>query len=218
MTRGILLKRDFGSLINNPKYSDIEILCQDGEKIYGIRAILAIRCDVLDKLLYNGMKESHESQIYFPQINSTEFKIILEYLYTGSIDKNSLNKDNIVETYIAIDYFQITELQDLLMESVKFILENNQDDNFSPELLSKAVIKLPNLTDNELFNLLIESVALIPLNSIKIGRLSYLALQHLLSSTYENKMPFMTSEYDVFRYSVILAKKEYLIMQQKLLN
>ncbi|CAG8549701.1 20888_t:CDS:2 [Rhizophagus irregularis] len=205
MTRGNSLENDLKLLINNPKYSDIEILCQDGKKIYGIRSILAARCEVLDKLLYNGMKESYERQITFPQIDSNEIKLIIEYLYTGSIDEESFNKDNIIEAYLAADYFQLTELQKLLLESIKIISEKK---NLSPELLSKTVVKLPTLVDNELLSLLTESVALIPLNSIAIGRLSFSALLHVLSFTYENEILFMTSEYNVFRYSVIMAAKK----------
>src|SRR2546430_16117093 len=98
MTRGYSLEQDLKLLINNPKYSDIEILCGNEKKLYGYRAILAARSDVFDRLLYNGMKESYESQISFPTINSSGMEIILEYIYTGSIKKESLAKDtNIVE-------------------------------------------------------------------------------------------------------------------------
>src|SRR3954447_11113238 len=66
MTRGYSLKQDLRLLINNPKYSDIEILCGDGKKLHACRAILAARSEVLERLLYNGMKESYENQITFP--------------------------------------------------------------------------------------------------------------------------------------------------------
>src|SRR6266498_5686795 len=99
MTRGYSLEQDLKLLINNPKYSDIEILCENEKKLYGCRAILAARSDVFDRLLYNGMKESYESQISFPTINSTEMEIILEYINTVSIKKESLAKNNIVEAY-----------------------------------------------------------------------------------------------------------------------
>ena len=84
MTRGYSLEQDLRLLLNNPKYSDIEILCEDEKKLHGCRAILAARSEVLDRLLYNGMKESYEKQISFPTINSTAMKIVLEYTYTGS--------------------------------------------------------------------------------------------------------------------------------------
>src|SRR5918912_1389290 len=99
MTRGHSLAQDLRLLVNNPKYSDIEILCGNEEKLYGCRAILAARSEVFDRLLYNGMKESYEKQISFPEINSSVMEIILKYVYTGSVEKESLTKDNIVEVF-----------------------------------------------------------------------------------------------------------------------
>ena len=103
MTRGYSLEQDLRSLINNPKYSDIEILCEDEKKLHGCRAILAARSEVFDRLLYNGMKESYDKQISFPKINSSEMEIILEYIYTGSIKEKSLIKDNVIEAFNAAD-------------------------------------------------------------------------------------------------------------------
>src|SRR3954467_9983966 len=119
MTRGYSLEQDLRLLINNPKYSDIEILCQDEKKLYGCRAILAARSDVFNSLLYNGMKESYEKQISFPKINSSGMEIVLEYIYTGSVKEGSLIKENIVEAFHAADYFQLPDLQDFTMKTVK---------------------------------------------------------------------------------------------------
>src|ERR1700722_502403 len=111
MTRGYSLEQDLRLLINNSKYSDVEILCEDERKLHGCRAILAARSEVFDRLLYNGMKESYENQISFPKISSSGMEIILEYIYTGSIKEESLIIDNIVETFYAADYFQLLNLQ-----------------------------------------------------------------------------------------------------------
>ena len=100
MTRGHSLGQDLRLLLNNPKYSDIEILCVDEKKFHGCRAILAARSEVLDRLLYNGMKESYEKQISFPKIHSSGMEIILEYVYTGLVKEESLTKDNIVEAFM----------------------------------------------------------------------------------------------------------------------
>src|ERR1700722_3267121 len=123
MSRGYSLEQDLRLLINNPKYSDIEILCENKKKLYGCRAILAARSEVFDGLLYNGMKESYENQISFPKINSSAMEIILEYIYTGSIKGESLTNDNIVEAFYAADYFQLPGLQDFITKTVKNILE-----------------------------------------------------------------------------------------------
>src|SRR5436189_1699031 len=210
MTRGYSLEQDLKLLINNPKYSDIEILCEDEKKLHGCRAILAARSEVFDRLLYNGMKESYEKQISFPKINSSGMEIILEYTYTGSIKEESLTKDNIVEAFYAADYFQLPDLQDFIMKIVKNTLEKYYTscaENYSPELLTKIAEIMPLSEDNILLNLLVEAVASMTLNNIEFGRLSIKALKYLLSCTYEKETPFATPEYEVFRYSTILAAK-----------
>src|SRR4051812_46024664 len=206
--RGNSLEQDLRFLINNPKYSDIEILCGDEEKLYGCKAILAARSEIFNELLYNGMKESYEKQISFPDISSAGMEIILVYTYTGSIKEESLTKDNIIEAFYAADYFQLPDLQNLIIKNVKDNLKKNNTENYSPELLSKAADTISFLEDNILLNLLVETVATIPLNAIEFSRLSIAALQHLLSCTYEKEKPFATSEYEAFRYSAILAAKQ----------
>ncbi|GBC28550.2 hypothetical protein GLOIN_2v1792429 [Rhizophagus irregularis DAOM 181602=DAOM 197198] len=67
---------------------------------------------------------------------------------------------------------------------------------------------MPLTEDNILLNLLIEEIATILLNDIEIGRLSITALQYFLFCTYEKEIPFATPEYEVFRYSAILAAKQ----------
>ncbi|GES97640.1 BTB/POZ protein [Rhizophagus clarus] len=208
MTRGCSLEQDLRLLINNPKYSDIEIICEDEEKLYASRVILAARSEVFDGLLYNGMKESYESQITLPTINSSGMKIILEYAYIGSIEKESLTKDNIIEAFNAADYFQLLKLQEFIISTVKNTIEDNYKDNYSPELLSKAVDTMILSEDNILLNLLVETLATTPLNTIEFGRLSIGALQYLLSCTHKKKKPFATPEYEVFRYCAILVSKK----------
>ncbi|GBB90706.1 hypothetical protein RclHR1_17740006 [Rhizophagus clarus] len=208
MTKGYSLEQDLRLLINNPKYSDLVILCEDEKKFHACRAILAARSEVFDRLLYNGMKESYENQISFPKINSAGMEIILEYTYTGSVKEESLTRDNIIEVLHAADYFQLTELQNFVVKTFENSLEKNSAENYSPELLSKAVNTMSLTEDNSLLNSLVEAVANIPLSTIEFGRLSITGLQHLLSCTYEKEMTFATPEYEVFRYSAILAAKQ----------
>ncbi|RGB27933.1 concanavalin A-like lectin/glucanase domain-containing protein [Rhizophagus diaphanus] len=208
MMRGYSLEKDLRLLINNPKYSDIEILCEDEKKFYGCRALLAARSEVFDRLLYNGMKESYENKISFPKINSVGMEIVLEYTYTGSIKEESLSKDNIIEAFYAAEYLQLLGLQDFIMKVLKNTFEKNQTENYSPELLSKFASKMPLTEDNILLNLLVEAVATIPLNTIEFGRLSIAGLQYLLACTYEKERSFATPEYEVFRYSAILSAKQ----------
>jgi len=113
-TRGNSLKQDLRLLINNPKYSDIEILCKDEKTLYGSRVILAARSNVFEGLLYNNGMRTYENKISFPGINSSGMNIILEYIYTGSVE-GPLTKDNIFEALHAADYFQLSKLKDELL-------------------------------------------------------------------------------------------------------
>ncbi|RIA94410.1 BTB/POZ protein [Glomus cerebriforme] len=208
MTKGYSLVQDLKSLINNQKYSDIEILCENRQKVYGSRAILAARSEVFDRLLYNGMKESYEKQISFPKINFSVMKIILEFIYTGSIREELVTKDNIIETFYAADYFQLQILKDFIIKIIKNTLKENCIENYVPELLSKRVKLMPLSENDNLLNCLVEIVALMSLNPFKIDQLSIAAFQYLLSHTHENEIPFVTPEYEVFRYSAIPAAKQ----------
>ncbi|CAI2183567.1 17173_t:CDS:1 [Funneliformis geosporum] len=204
MTRGISLSQDLSFLVNNPKYSDIEIHCGDGVKLYGCRALLAARSEIFDGLLYNGMRESFDNKISFPEISSSVMEIVLEFLYTGCEMENYLNHDNIIEVYHAADYFQMFDFRDSIFKLVKVILNVNQKQTCAPEFLTRAVSKMSASADCEFMDLLVESVAKIHLESIGPDRFSLKALQCLLSHTQDDKMiPFATPEYSVLRYSLI---------------
>ncbi|CAJ0636255.1 11887_t:CDS:2 [Entrophospora sp. SA101] len=191
-TRGILLSKDLKLLLNNPTYSDLKILCEDEVIVYGNKAILAARCEVLDKLLFNGMKETNQSQIKFPVIKSTPMLIVMEYLYTGVLNNNEMEiklaKDNVVEAYHASDYFQFS---------------TNSVENIAPELLTNAVRKMTSKADNELIRLLTSCVAKVPLDTLGHDKLSVEALKCLLRQTFDTKELFVTPEYSIFRYVVI---------------
>src|ERR1043166_6019170 len=93
-TRGYSLANDLKKLINNKNYSDIKIICQDDLLVYGNRAILAARSNVLDWLLFNGMKESSKNEIKFPEIRSFAMEVILEYLYTENFESESISLED----------------------------------------------------------------------------------------------------------------------------
>src|SRR5438876_10208639 len=96
VTRGRSLHDDLRSLINNPHYSDLEILCKDGIILYGIRSLLAARSHTMEQILYSSSvisshpptpqktafskdynekypstRDIYEKYIVFPDIDST---------------------------------------------------------------------------------------------------------------------------------------------------
>src|SRR2546421_7808231 len=67
---------------------------------------------------------------------------------------------------------------------------------------------MPLSEDNILLDLFVKVMTTIPLNKIEFGQLSITALQYFLSYAYEKKMAFMTPEYEIFRYSAMMAAKQ----------
>ncbi|CAG8502883.1 8139_t:CDS:2 [Diversispora eburnea] len=208
MTRGSSLSQDLRLLINNSKYSDIIITCADSEKFYGCRSILAARSEVLDCLLFNGMKESHEKEINLVY-DSQVMKILLEFIYTGNYtngDNEDLSLEILIDAYSAADFFQLPILQDHIINMLEEILSNNSNvSNVSPELLTKVV---EGHSDQPLTNLLAKYVTKIPLEEIPFGSLSSKAFQFLFKYCTENKISLAKNQYTIFRYVVLHAANE----------
>ena len=86
----------------------------------------------------------------------------------------------------------------------------------APELLSKVVDTIPLSDNNILLNLLVESVAIIPLNTIKFGRLYIAALQYLLSCTHEKKILLQPKNMEFFVIVLFWQQNEFLMMHIRL--
>ncbi|CAG8604418.1 9594_t:CDS:2, partial [Acaulospora morrowiae] len=209
--RGRSLIEDLKLLLKYQKYSDLEIICNDNVVLYGCKAFLAIRSETWEQLLFNKDNALSENKISFSKINSSAMKNILEYIHMGGLSEKSLTVENAIETFAAAEYFQ---LDDLLKNHVnKFLDEICNDDtsdnnNESPELLSKVVKMEFSFAESKLMDMLIDSVSRIPLDNLDFGRLPFEAFQVLLTKTCNYNKLFASSEYSVLRYSILLSAKE----------
>ncbi|CAI2173200.1 19409_t:CDS:2 [Funneliformis geosporum] len=190
-------------VVNCPKYSDVTILCEDGKSFYASKVILAARCEVFDGILYNKMKESHENRIYFPEIKSTAMEAILNYLYTGSCTVQQMRNEDVIDIYHAADYFQLNSLLEYIVRIIGFFLQPSTDSYFTPELLSRALVKLPLSEKNPLVQLLAECISSLPISAIEYNQLTFTALKFLLTYAREKGRSLATTEYEVFRYIII---------------
>ncbi|CAG8760323.1 12852_t:CDS:1, partial [Acaulospora morrowiae] len=206
MVRGNSLIDDLKLLINNPRYSDIEIRCKDNSVLYGNSAILAARSEVFERMVFIGT-DVPGKQISFSEIESSSMKIILEYLYTGTVLERDVTIDNVFEVLHAADFFQLENFQDLISEYYKNMCEKKEYENKSSESLSKVVQLMSPSANNGVIDYLVDSVAKIPLDSIDFGRLSLQGLQCLLSKRNE-KRAFASTEYSVLRFAILSAAKK----------
>ncbi|CAG8653202.1 7402_t:CDS:1, partial [Acaulospora morrowiae] len=163
ITRGRSLSADLRPLVNNPHYSDLEILCKDGVILHGIRSILAARSHTMEQILYASStisshpptpqktafskdfsekypskKDIYEKYVVLPDIDSTSLILILEYLYTGSMSTSVLNVSNVIEMYHAAEYFQLDQLAAEIEEYLRQCIKDDKNALKIPELFSKA--------------------------------------------------------------------------------
>ncbi|CAG8561745.1 2493_t:CDS:1 [Ambispora leptoticha] len=200
--KGSSLAHDLSLTVNNPRYSDIRILCQNGV-LYGCRTILAARSDIFDRILFTGNRDPCPTEISFPDINSSAMKAVLEFIYTGSIREETLFKPSeAIEIYYAADYFLLPDLQDNILKLIEESLKENEY-GLAVKLLNKTIKKMPLSQDNNLLALLTTYIAAIPLDSFPFEYFTMENLRVLLSMTLNSETYFATPEYEVFRYIIL---------------
>ncbi|GES82565.1 BTB/POZ protein [Rhizophagus clarus] len=107
----------FNPLFKNYLFSDIKIKGNDDVEINAHRVILAVRSEVFKRMLTNGMKESTQEVIEFPEFSSDILCVILEYLYTGSVTEQTLTIEKTAEAFRGADYFLLDQLK---LQIIKF--------------------------------------------------------------------------------------------------
>ncbi|GBB83792.1 hypothetical protein RclHR1_10460006 [Rhizophagus clarus] len=203
--RGKSLENDLRALLNDERSFDISLKCSDGVTLRACKNILATRSDVFNNIIFNKSKAEIKN-IIFTRINSTIMKVILEFLYTSNIKKVDLSVKEFIDMYYAASCFKLSELQKDIIEFTKKILKDG-DKDLGKQLLSQYVEIFAIKSYNGMSKLLIDSVAKFRLNPLEDDSLSLLGLKYLLSKTFEIKVPFATTEFELFKYTLIKIKK-----------
>jgi hypothetical protein len=150
------LDKDLESLLEHPFFSDIKIKGNDGEEISAHRNILTVRSEVFKRMLLNGMRETTQDIIEFPEFSSDTLHIILEYLYTGKVTEKILTIDTVAESFHCADFFLIEQLKLQIIEFFKNHLKNNTENkiNLSAKVLSRLLECMESTINNEFVDLL----------------------------------------------------------------
>ena len=90
------LSDDFQSLLDNPIYSDVTLIC--GEREFFVhKAILSARSKVFQAMFEHKMLENECSRVEIKDINSDVMYEILRYIYTGKIE----NKEHLIDLILS---------------------------------------------------------------------------------------------------------------------
>jgi len=148
------------NLYQNDQFSDVTLKV-DNQSIRAHKVILASRSEYFSALLFGGLKETHSSEIEISlDTPIAAFQNILKYLYTGKLDIGQEPENQILDLYLLVDIYGVSELQtslfsfitthminienviDVFNFAAKWNFENLKEECFS--FLDKNVCKLIN--------------------------------------------------------------------------
>ncbi|GET03755.1 BTB/POZ protein [Rhizophagus clarus] len=119
MTRGYSLEQDLRLLIDNKKYSNIEILCENEKKLHGSRAILAT---MSERFIIEILKNADYIKNYSPELLSKVLEIMLlsedNIILKLLVDKVSIIPLDTIEFGV---YRQIVKLNTLYLNGIREI-------------------------------------------------------------------------------------------------
>ncbi|CAB5388185.1 hypothetical protein RhiirA5_347391 [Rhizophagus irregularis] len=186
-------------------FSDIKIKGNDGEELSAHRSILVARSGLFNILLSG--KNVTTQDLIFPEFSSNTLLVILEYLYTGKVTEKSLIIETVAEAYHCADFFLIEQLK---LQIIEFFKNRDVDNkvNVSAKILSQ-ILEYMESSDNELTNLLYDSVSSVPLETIEYCNLNGKALEYILSKIKKEETNMLsTLEYNLFHYIILWAANE----------
>ena len=96
------------SLLKDPSTHDLTFKTSDGGCVSAHRVIVAAGSPVFHAMLYGNMKESSQKEIKLPTVNTSTFKILLTFMYSG---KAEVNSDNCLDILEAACYFNVAALE-----------------------------------------------------------------------------------------------------------
>eukprot|EP01088_Endostelium_zonatum_P018920 TRINITY_DN6275_c0_g1_i1.p1 TRINITY_DN6275_c0_g1~~TRINITY_DN6275_c0_g1_i1.p1 ORF type:complete len:291 (-),score=62.99 TRINITY_DN6275_c0_g1_i1:99-971(-) len=109
---------DLKSILKSKIGADIKLISSNNQIILAHKIILASRSEAFNAMLYGGMKETHQEEIRFPDLQFEVLTIVVEYLYT---DMAEINGETVVSVYMAADKYNLGRLRALCEN---YILQN----------------------------------------------------------------------------------------------
>lgn len=100
-----MLQSDLGKLLRNPAKSDVILQCKDGGLLKAHQIILTSRSVFFERMFSNNYLES-TTNVVTCAFKKDVMKMVLEYIYSGTIYKSK-----VYELFEAADYFDINGFQ-----------------------------------------------------------------------------------------------------------
>ena len=99
-------------------FNDVTINVEN-QRIRANRMVLASCSLYFEKLFKTEMKEKYQPTVELHDINGAAVKILIEFIYTGSID---INNENVLDLLSTADYLQVDEAKQFCFEFLQTIV------------------------------------------------------------------------------------------------
>jgi len=110
----------FSSLLEDPSTHDVTFKTSDGGSVSAHRVIVAAGSPVFRAMLYGGTKESNESEIELPTVDSAVLKKLVDFVYTGKVQTTL---GDCLDLLQAAHYFGIASLENLCVDTMAASLD-----------------------------------------------------------------------------------------------
>ena len=117
----IEISENFGKLLENKDFCDMEIQC-GGEVFPCHQVIISARSPVFRAMFQAKMKESESRKVIIEDITKETMIGMLYYIYTGLI-KETLSKNSVVDLLVAADKYQLDALKNICQDKLCSVLD-----------------------------------------------------------------------------------------------
>ena len=98
------------------------------KEYYAHRAKLSMHSDVFEKMLQGDFKEGQKELVQIKECKPQVFEALLKFIYLGTLDKNELQKINLLELFKAAFKFNVKELEHFCADRLNKHLKNYELD------------------------------------------------------------------------------------------
>jgi len=163
-----MASKDFGKMLENKEFCDLEIECC-GKVFLCHQNILSARSTVFNTMLKIEMKESQSGKVSIEDIKQETMAEMLYFIYTGLVNDSALKETNaIVELLFAADKYQLDTLKNICQDKLRSLLdagnaieflilgEKYQAAKLKDSAMMEVVHNMPEIADTEDYQKLVD--------------------------------------------------------------
>ncbi|VDO88030.1 unnamed protein product [Heligmosomoides polygyrus] len=132
------------ALFSNPDFSDVTFVVKE-ERFHVHKIILATRSEYFRTMLYGGLKESTQAEIFLKETDPIAFRTLLRYIYTAKVDLSGFAVNELMTILQLAHEYMLTEIEKALASHTKTKLDT---DNVFAVIRTSTLLSVDDLTEH----------------------------------------------------------------------